>query len=100
MAHLICYDIEPNYLRKKMADLIIDYGFERINLSVYLGNLDQRSLTYLEEKLRIMLEEKGGENDSLIFLPITAQQIHDMRVYGKNDLDPGEISGEKSTLIL
>ncbi|MEO1808619.1 MAG: CRISPR-associated endonuclease Cas2, partial [Bacteroidota bacterium] len=69
MAHLICYDIERNYLRKKMADLIIDYGFERINLSVYLGSLDQRSLTYLEEKLRGMLEEKGGENDSLIFLP-------------------------------
>ena len=100
MAHLICYDIEHNYLRKKMADLIMDYGFERINLSVYLGNLDQRSLTYLEEKLSAMLKDKGKENDSLIFIPVTAQQIHDMRVYGKNDLDPREISGEKSTLIM
>ncbi len=100
MAHLICYDIQHNYLRKKMGDLIMDYGFERINLSVYLGNLDSASLTLLEEKLTAMLKDKGKETDSLIFLPVTPQQINDMRIYGKNDLDPGEISGEKSTLIL
>lgn len=100
MAYLICYDIQHNYLRKKMGDLILDQGFERINLSVYLGNIDQGSLTYLEEQLHNMLEEKGGDSDSLIFLPVTPSQIEEMRIYGKNDLDPGEISGSKSTLIL
>jgi len=100
MAYLICYDIEHNYLRKKMGDLILDEGFERINLSVYLGNVETRFLTSLEDKLKAMLKEEGKPNDSLIFLPVTPQQIDDMRIYGKNDLDPGEISGKKSTLIL
>ncbi|MCI4670810.1 MAG: CRISPR-associated endonuclease Cas2 [Bacteroidia bacterium] len=100
MAYLICYDIEHNYLRKKMGDMILDHGFERINLSVYLGNIEQRSLTYLEDKLTAMLKDKGKETDSLIFLPVTASQIDEMRIYGKNDLDPGEISGSKSSLIL
>ena len=54
----------------------------------------------LEEKLKKMLEEKGKPSDSLIFLPITSHQIHNMRIYGRNDLDAGEITGEKSTLIL
>lgn len=100
MAHLICYDIEDNYLRKKMADLILDQGFDRINLSVYLGNPDASTLTYLENQLKEMLDKRGKDRDSLIFLPLTAQQIHNMRIYGRNDLDPGEITGEKSTLII
>lgn len=100
MAHLICYDIAHNYLRKKMADTILDYGFDRVNLSVYLGTIDPRSLAELENTLKNMLEKKGKENDSLIFIPLHAQQVHDMRVYGKNDLDTGEITGEKSSLII
>ena len=56
MAYLICYDIEHNYLRKKMGDLILDEGFERINLSVYLGNIDSSSLKLLEDTLTNLLK--------------------------------------------
>ena len=100
MSHLICYDIEHNYLRTKMGNTILDYGFDRINLSVYLGTIDKKTLEELEKKLVKMLKEKGKPNDSLIFLPVSPQQIQDMRVYGKNDLDKDDLAGEKSTLIV
>ena len=100
MAHLICYDIENNYLRTKMGNAILDYGFDRINLSVYLGTIDKKSLAELEEALKKMLEKRGKPNDSLMFIAVTAQQVHNMRVYGKNDLDKDDLAGEKSTLIV
>ena len=100
MPQLICYDIEHNGLRTKLAQLILDYGLERINFSVYLGSLDSSSLTELETKLQALIQQRGQDRDSLIVLPVTAAQIHAMRVYGQNGLDPGEITGDKSTLIL
>lgn len=100
MAHLICYDIENNYFRTKIGNLILDYGFDRINLSVYLGTVGKRSLTELENQLKKMMEDKGKEQDSLMIIQVTAQQVHDMSVFGKNDLDKDELTGDKSTLII
>lgn len=100
MPHLICYDIEGDYLRTKIGNLILDYGFDRINLSVYLGTIERSSLTALEGEIEKMIAGKGKESDSVLVLQITALQVHEMKVIGKNDLDKGELSGEKSTLII
>lgn len=37
MPTLICYDIQSNALRAALSQKIIQFGLERINLSVYLG---------------------------------------------------------------
>lgn len=100
MPHLICYDIEKDSLRKKIADLIIDYGLDRINYSVYLGAPDAGSLTELEQKIENLIKKRGQARDSVIVLPVTAQQVHQMRIYGRQGLDSDEITGDKSTLIL
>lgn len=100
MPHLICYDIEKNALRSKLAQLIIDYGLDRINYSVYLGAIEGSALAELEQKLSDLIQRQGQPSDSLILIPLTAQQVHAMRVYGKNDLDPDEMTGDKHTLIL
>jgi CRISPR-associated protein Cas2 len=100
MPHLICYDIQKNSLRSKIADLIIDYGLDRINYSVYLGAPDRVSLVELEQKISDLIQQRGQPRDSVIVLPVTAQQVYQMRVYGQSDLDSGEITGDKHTLIL
>ena len=100
MPHLICYDITSNTLRAKLGRKILEYGLDRINKSVYLGSLSDSSLTALENQLATWLKDRGEPQDSLIIIPVSAHQIHEMRVYGHNDLDKADLSGEKSTLIL
>ena len=77
MPNLICYDIQNNYLRTRIGNKILDAGFDRINLSVYLGTTDQRSLKELEKWLRETIEKKGDPDDSVIVLHVTIQQIQE-----------------------
>lgn len=100
MPTLICYDITHNGLRTKMGRSILDSGLDRINKSVYLGTINESSLKTLEQRLTTWLKDKGGPNDSLIILPVFPQQLQEMRIYGKNDLDKEELLGQKTTLIL
>ncbi|MEZ5043109.1 MAG: CRISPR-associated endonuclease Cas2 [Saprospiraceae bacterium] len=100
MPHLICYDISANTLRTKISRKIQEYGLDRINKSVYLGNISESSLTNLELLIHKWLQAKGDPQDSLIIIPVTAAQIHQMKVYGLNELDKEELSGDKSTLII
>ncbi len=100
MPHLLCYDITNNSLRAKMGRTILDYGLDRINKSVYLGSITEADLKDLESKLSGWMQTKGDPNDSLIVLSVHAQQVQDMRVYGRNDLDRDELTGNKSTLII
>ncbi len=100
MPTLICYDISANTLRARLGRKILAAGLDRINKSVYLGSISPRSLTDLENQLAAQLQQHGAPQDSLIVLPVTAEQIQRLRVYGRNDLDRAELSGEKSTLIL
>lgn len=97
---LICYDITKNNLRKKLADKIIEAGLDRINKSVYLGTISDTQLRQLETWLAHKINTEGEPNDSLIVLPSTTQQIQSMRIYGLNELDKDELTGEKTTLIL
>ena len=100
MATLICYDITNNSLRTRMGKKIIAKGIDRINKSVYLGDISETALATLERELVAMVQKKNDPNDSLIILPVTMQQIHNMRIYGQNGLDKDELTGEKTTLIL
>jgi len=100
MLHLICYDIHSNTLRAALARKIIAAGLDRINKSVYLGVLTKDTLQKLETELAQKIQQKGQPQDSLLFLPVSPQQVQNMRIYGRNDLDKDELSGEKSTLIM
>lgn len=97
--HLICYDISADALRAKAGKKILEYGLDRINKSVYLGTLGESSLKALETALADLIQKQGDPQDSLIILPVSAAQIHHMRVLGRNELDKDELSGDKSTLI-
>jgi len=99
MAQLICYDISKNTLRTRMGKKIIEHGLDRINKSVYLGTIEKSSLTALEQWLAGEILQKGSPEDSCIVINVSAEQIQSMRIYGKNDLDKDELSGDKGTLI-
>lgn len=97
--HLICYDISKNNLRTRLGNKILEYGLDRINLSVYLGAINESSLTTLENWLQQELAAKGDPDDSLVILPLSAHDVQSLRVYGRNDLDRAELAGTKNTII-
>lgn len=100
MPILICYDITKNTLRARLGKKIIEAGLDRINKSVYLGAVPDAALQELERQLARLLQDKGEPHDSLIILPVTAQQVYNMRIYGLNELDKEELTGDKSTLLI
>lgn len=99
MAFLICYDISGDSLRARLGKKILDAGLDRINKSVYLGTIGDTALQELEKQLAQWMQDKGEPQDSLIIISVTPRQIHEMRIYGLNELDKGELTGEKDTLI-
>lgn len=100
MPTLICYDIESNALRAKIGQKILEFGLDRINLSVYLGTLKSADLARLEKLLKDLMKTKAKPNDSLIILAVTAAQVAQMQVLGRNDLDLDDLTGDRHTLIL
>jgi CRISPR-associated endonuclease Cas2 len=96
---LVCYDIGANALRARIGRRLLEAGMERINRSVYLGQIKDTDL----RRLRVWLQQamaKAGPDDSLIILPTTPHQTWQMEVLGKNELDIPTITGEQHTLIV
>ena len=94
------FDCSNNRTIEQSNNRILEYGLDRINKSVYLGSISERSLKELETFLRDQITQKGTTEDSLIILPVTAAQVQRLIVIGKNELDKDELAGEKHTLIL
>lgn len=98
--YLVCYDISQNTLRNKIAQKLLREGFDRINKSVYLSSIDESSLKSLVQWLSAQMQDSKQPTDSLLIIPLTAGQVQRMAIFGLNELDKDELTGNKSTLIL
>lgn len=96
---LIFYDIGANTLRARIGRRLLQAGLERVNRSVYLGEVGESELNRLTPWLRQAMT-KAGPDDSLMILPLTAHLVWNMEVLGRNDLDVPSLTGEQHTLIL
>lgn len=97
--NLICYDISANNLRAKICRKLLETGLERINRSVFLGQLKDHE----QRKLSAWLQQamlKATPEDSLIIMPITQHQVWAMEALGRNDFDIPTLTGEQHTLVL
>lgn len=95
---LICYDIENNSLRTRISKKLQQAGLERINLSVFLGEIKPGDLRRLTTELRQLMAAAGAA-DSLVILPVTQHQVWHMEILGRNEYDIPTITGERHTLI-
>jgi len=96
---LICYDIGANSLRAKVSRRILEAGLERMNRSVYLGQIRETDLHHLTKWLRQAMTQ-AASTDSLLMLPVTTHQVWQMEVLGHSDWDVPTITGQQHTLIL
>jgi len=60
MQCLVIYDISNDSVRRKVADLCLDYGLTRIQYSAFLGNLSTTHQTELYRRLQRTLGKRKG----------------------------------------
>lgn len=82
MVVLITYDITSNKIRKKVSDFLEGMGFERIQKSVFLGQIDKRSFREIQETV-YALQQSYDNEDSIVLLPVSESELMGMRMVGK-----------------
>ena len=60
MLVLVIYDITEDEVRKKVADLLLQYGFKRIQYSAFIGKIPSYLLKDLVIKLRKIMSTAHG----------------------------------------
>ena len=93
----IMYDIENNRIRRYIAKHLEKQGYIRVQKSVFFGNVPRALHKQVCETLK-EVNEKYENGDSLMFLPISIDMFHNLKVVGKN-LDYELVVEEKSTLF-
>ncbi|MYE90117.1 CRISPR-associated endonuclease Cas2 [Candidatus Poribacteria bacterium] len=61
----VIYDIVKDRIRKKIADICLDYGLKRIQYSAFLGDINTTRRRALEEKLTEQLGKAEGKIEIL-----------------------------------
>lgn len=97
MLCFVMYDVEDDRIRKKIADYLIEKGLQRVQKSVFLGQLSQK--TY-DEIYRTMhaLQATYENQDSIMIVPIAEQELRSMRLIGR-DIDVEITLGRAHTLF-
>ena len=66
----VIYDIVKDRIRKKIADVCLDYGLKRIQYSAFLGDINTTRRRALEEKLT---EQLGAAEGKIEILSVCAK---------------------------
>ncbi len=85
MIYLICYDIENNTIRTRIAKTLERYGCERLQKSVFIGELNPKKYHQLYAELSAEAFDKNfADSDNIIILPTEAHLIDALRLIGNN----------------
>ena len=98
MLYLILYDITKNSVRTKIAKLLIKESYERLQLSVFLGNDDPLKNPLLWKPLNQLLKE--DELAKFYIFPIPKNSLKNLRSIGNMDLDIDYLCGERESLCI
>ena len=100
LVYLAVYDISNDRKRTKFAETLIEFGFYRIQKSVFLGLAKEYDKETLIRKAKKLLEgHDKNQEDSFYMIQIAASKIEKMDIIGqKPELDL--ILRKKSTLII
>lgn len=71
---LVCYDIEDDRIRSKIADFCLDKGLERVQYSVFLGTMNKTLARELGAQIRRQMGKHPGQ---VRFVPICEKDWKD-----------------------
>jgi CRISPR-associated protein Cas2 len=98
MIYLIFYDISTDKIRNKIAKRVVAEGFERLQLSVFVGLVNP----FLHPNLWHQLTTWASSDDlgKLYVISCTKKQFREMKIIGDNPLDLNYLIGEKSVIFI
>ncbi|NVK64966.1 MAG: CRISPR-associated endonuclease Cas2 [Flavobacteriales bacterium] len=95
--YLIIYDITETSLRTRVAKLLIREGFERIQLSVFIGHFSPEENNVWSKLASLM---KETPNNKIFYLRISTESFYAMKIIGNFQPDFDYLSGKKRSLIV
>lgn len=72
MMWIVCYDIEDDRVRTRVADECLNKGLERIQYSVFMGHMTDGLARELAERCRIKMGKFIGQ---VRFIPISQKEL-------------------------
>jgi CRISPR-associated endonuclease Cas2 len=100
-AYLIAYDITDNRFRTQIADRLVAMGLERIQLSVFAGNVKVKKRNdFMGWFQKESVTFASAEKNSLIMLNVSVNQLSPLQVFGQKFIDIEMLTGQKWTLII
>ena len=94
MMYLISYDIQETKIRTKVAKLLEKAGMERIQYSVFLGDLTMTKKQKLTYMISVLIAQ-----DSVIFIPLHNDVLSEIEEIGEK-LDWEYLKGVKKIMII
>ena len=98
MIYLVLYDISNDRIRTKVAKSLIAEGFERIQLSVFLGTVNPKENIKLWNELQKWLSAEP--HSKLLLLPLTKNNFRKMLILGDFFPDIDYLTGNKHSLFI
>lgn len=80
---LICYDIEDDKLRLKVAKKLASFGFHRIQKSVFCGQHTDVQWSRCIASLENMYEKYKKPGDSIYVIVISKKMFENMYTFGE-----------------
>ncbi len=100
MPYLVCYDIENDNRRLKTAAKLIEFGFQRVQKSVFAGDPGETALQQLEAWLQKHFPAGANNEDTALLLPCTQRQLETTKVFGQDPPDWHLLTDPPNTLII
>ena len=99
MPWLICYDIEQDNLRSKVAKRLLYEGLDRLQWSVFAGDMTDHQLTKLKDWLKDVLTKHPSPGNSIIILNLPPSDLEGMTVFGEPKFDFKELTDPPNTIF-
>lgn len=97
MVYFVMYDIENNKVRTGISKYLLKKGCMRIQKSIFLADSSRPEFNEIHQTLR-EVQEVYDNCDSIMLVPVAADQLRAMKVIGKN-IDMDLFMGNKNTLF-
>ncbi|WP_462350722.1 CRISPR-associated endonuclease Cas2 [Fusobacterium varium] len=80
MKLLVCYDIIKNNTRNNIVNLLFDFGFQRLQFSVFLGEISKKKIKKLLKQTQQII---NNNEDSLYIFNLCEKDFNNCLFLGK-----------------
>ena len=88
MKVFVFYDIQEDKKRRKVIDRLVEYGFVRVQFSVFLGEIESKKLEKLKKKME-KTEVFENPANSILYFPICEKDFDNAYFIDKKRLYKG-----------